>query len=446
MRMVRLMCLASKAVPWWKRADRFIISPSQIDFWGRPGAEETCLRKWAFKYTTREVGCVDVDHIPLEEAQRLIALWLRTSQPLPKGHELEPYLSSMGRLFGNEVHRTIYEWLKNAVSIDRDPEIARILMPYIKTLPAPKAKGVLLEHEGYLRTGTADYYLKIDAAWLDEERGIPIVRDHKTTRNFRWSLSEEELAQNTQALLYGGWVMDHFQKDHCEVTFGYIRTEGAPKCELRTVRIIRADVENALDEIDRTAQDVLAGYQCGWTPLQFPPTPATCEAYGGCPYRSICNLTPKEQLRAIMAIKTLEEMRKRSQANKEATGTAAPASAAQATTAAAASPATTTAAAGAAAREAVAKRGAGELNPPPPAGGATEAPTTVERKPGRPPAAEKIAAPVVNVTVNTPGDPLLCSIVGALIASNALGIDLADDAAPAVIAEVAQSYRAAFKV
>lgn len=283
-----------------------LISPSQIEVW------RDCPRKWAFTY----IAGIRSDSTPAAEK-------------------------------GTAVHLVLEDWLKVGVTIDLNATVeidgkpfkpGPIAAAFIKHLPHPGTCGT--ERHVFVRTPVAHYHGYID--WDQVKIEIPVVGDHKTTSNFKWAKTPEDLKKDPAATIYGGAVMAETGADAVDLQWTYGKTTGKPTTKVVRLRLYRSEIERNFDDLDATAVEILAAKEAGLEPLQHDFNPNACDMYGGCPHRDTCNLNPTERLKAIMAKQTLAEKmaaRKASLAAGQPGGTPAPA-AAPAPVAAAAAPGT----------------------------------------------------------------------------------------------------------
>ena len=266
------------------------VSPSQIEVW------RLCQRKWAFRY----IAGIDAPSHP--SAQK-----------------------------GTAVHEVLEAWLAFGTVIDLDATAEIDGKPFkpgpiaaamIRHLPHPGTCGT--ERHIFVRTPVAHYQGHID--WDQTQGVLPVVGDHKTTSNFKWAKSPEDLKTDPQANIYAAAVMAETGADAVDLQWTYGKTVGKPATKVVRLRLYRAEVERNFDALDETAAEILAAKQAQLPPLQHDFNANACEAYGGCFHRDTCNLTPTERLMAIMAKQTLAqkmEARKAALASGQPGGTPA---------------------------------------------------------------------------------------------------------------------------
>ncbi|KKN75955.1 hypothetical protein LCGC14_0375120 [marine sediment metagenome] len=267
------------------------VSPSQIEVW------LLCQRKWAFRY----IAGIDAPSHP--SAQK-----------------------------GTAVHTVLEQWLAYGTVIDLDATVEIDGKPFkpgpiaaamIKHLPHPGTCGT--ERHIFVRTPVAHYQGHID--WDVLKLEIPKIGDHKTTSNFKWAKTAEDLKKDPQANIYAAATMAETGADAVDLQWTYGRTVGKPVTKVVHLRLYRAEVERNFDELDETSAEILAAKAAGLPPLEHDFNANACEAYGGCFHRDTCNLSPTERLMAIMAKQTLAEKmaaRKAALAAGQPGGSAAP--------------------------------------------------------------------------------------------------------------------------
>ncbi len=261
---------------------RVRLSPTQIDTWN------ACRRKGAFSRILR--------------------------RPAGPGAQL-----------GTEVHTAEEVWLLEG-KIDTTTRVGRLAAAAIPYLPKPKSPGLEVETEASVETEHAVITGRIDAIhfWIAiDENGdeilVATVYDHKTTRDFRYAKSPEDLATDTQGAIY---TMHAYRigADRVELQWTYIHTERVD--EVRPVRFSpsRTHYLPILQEIDELAVE-LETYD-GKPIHELPPDARACESFGGCPYSAECGLTAHERMRSIMSNEDLKaKLKAKMLANAGATTT-----------------------------------------------------------------------------------------------------------------------------
>jgi hypothetical protein len=249
-----------------------LTSPSQVKL----GSE--CLRKWGFRY-------IDGDKPP----------------------------QGVGAALGQEVDDTqIQPWLRDGRQFDfsRLPsgEIAVALAPL---LPAPKAEGILLQRHyeipspsgKFLHQGYLDIFAPNSGIVPGLEGGRALIADVKTTRDLKYALTPDMLAVDPQAMSYATAIMFEENVDELDLVWFYVRSRKphrAQRSHLRVggtanvpgVSVTSAHVVEQFRKIDVKASELVQLKLTVPKGSELPPNPRMCEAYGGCPYRWKCNLSP----------------------------------------------------------------------------------------------------------------------------------------------------------
>ncbi len=160
-------------------------------------------------------------------------------------------------------------------------------------LPVPKTPNIETEIEIRMPTveGGPEWLGYIDL--FDYSNDLVCILDHKTTSDFRYCKSPEELALNTQMISYAYWAMSRpdIKRDEVHVAHVYYRTRGKA-CARRADAFLKK--EHVYAQWELILADVRLMME--WAAREpkksdaLPPNTASCGLYGGCPYRSLCGL------------------------------------------------------------------------------------------------------------------------------------------------------------
>jgi len=213
------------------------------------------------------------------------------------GIETPPHPSAV---IGTEVHAQLEAYLEEKAPADSLGPIARTALPF-----APKPGTVYIEQsieELGLVAGGLPALGYIDV--LDLTGDIPQVLDWKTTSNFRYAKTEDELLRNVQMSVYARATLamcdrlDVPEPTNVRVTHVAMLTK-APHEARRTSALmpVRTIHEN-WSLIDRTVLTMRETATCE-TPDKVTPTKSACSAYGGCPFLDRCRAL--EATRSIFA-------------------------------------------------------------------------------------------------------------------------------------------------
>lgn len=254
------------------------LSASQVQLY------KDCKRKWAYRYLE---GIKAPQHPSAELGSRVhevLEAWSRDGTA-PKLDEV--YVTQDGRKH-------------------RPGRIAAAGLPF---LPRP-GQG---DTEKRIEVHWAWAYFRGYIDLLDDYR----IFDHKTTSDFRWMKTEDELRQDIQSAIYAAHVLSKW--GHAELRWTYIRTRGMPAAQQIKIQYTNQDLDNALKVIKPLSLEIYDHYKNKPEVQSLEPNLNQCDAYGGCPYRDRCALTPRERLKGLMAQESLrDKMKARLAAQKAA--------------------------------------------------------------------------------------------------------------------------------
>ena len=295
-------------------------SASQVDTFGLlddPNSTSSCQRKWGF----------------------------RTIEGLKASNQFAQA--------GTAYHELIDPWLRSGTPLPDDDTGKRILAG-LHFLPPPGVAEV--EREFWLRSPVAVYNGKVDWAFREDASkpwptgpgsGLWVVGDNKSTSDLKWAKTPAQLLEDVQAMIYATEAFVRFpEEDRLELRWTYFQRKGARKSiQVRNkdgspVVVTRAHAFEQFARIDATAAEMCKIELSGARAHDLPPNASACDAFGGCPYRDVCNLTPQERMKSIMAQESLRERMLKRNAEKggAAPAATAPAASTPAPTAAAAAP------------------------------------------------------------------------------------------------------------
>lgn len=243
----------------------FFSSPSQVSTY------ELCARKWAWR---------NID-----------------------GIEAPP---NKYAAFGLKTHSYLEKWLKKRVPPGggKEAQLAQLMLAH---LPPPHLVDPQnVEFETAIKIGDVNFAIVIDLFMPDLE--VPTVYDHKTTKDFKWALRAEALTgepkammDDVQATMYSAWAFVKTGASQVDVQWTYGKSEGAPDVHPVKRTFLRHDVEERLKKSIRSAQEMRVIQESGCTAIEVPYDATGCEAFGGCPYQSLCNLSARDKMASIMA-------------------------------------------------------------------------------------------------------------------------------------------------
>lgn len=217
---------------------------------------------------------------------------------------------------GTAVHTVLEDYLKEGKKIDITTEIGKIAYPGLKYLPKPEIEHV----EKYFTIAVDDvpYVGFIDFVY--EKDGLWVVGDHKTTSNFRYAKSVEDLQENIQAMLYASYACEWLGVDKVRLNWVYYKTRGPSESRLVMVDITKDQAQDQLVQINRKGKEMYELRSSGAKAEDLEPNVDACMDFGGCPFMDLCRkkhptwrkkmsekLTLKEKLKLEKSPKKKEE-------------------------------------------------------------------------------------------------------------------------------------------
>ncbi len=198
-------------------------------------------------------------------------------------------------------------------------------------LPQPMTHGLEVQKRFELPApgGRPYSYLGFKDLWMpnggmpDPPEGVDpkicTVVDFKTTKDLKWAKTAEQLAVDPQAQLYATNAFFEMARQgsvkgkQVHLVWLYMQTQGAKKVR-RTWLTVDADhVFRQFTAIDAIGQKIVAMREAAPPPnapqaerqayaLSLPPNTESCNAFGGCPYRHVCNLSPSEFIDSLVPL------------------------------------------------------------------------------------------------------------------------------------------------
>lgn len=251
-------------------------------------------------------------------------------------------------------------------------ETGAMCMPSLLTLPEPgtcvvegkrfineKVKNYGLftfqsPRTGFLYNGRIDWERRFPeeearALGYEDPENWAEIGDHKSSGNLAYMKTPQGLLKDPQGVIYAVHGMATYQVPHVRLFWNYVPTQIAPR-SLPVIQEVHSEgvaveferiegvAERMAKRLDTVGPDDILS--------EIEPNPDACGAYGGCPYKWKCKLSPLEMMGSILpstpaqplkenAMDRLEMMRARL---KGATTETTPTPAASAPPAAAATP------------------------------------------------------------------------------------------------------------
>ena len=274
---------------------------------------------------------------------RISASQIRTFRDCPKAWAFEKLArleraTSPKMQFGKDVHARLEAWLDHATPFPRTPE-GRVAEQAVRPewIPPPKLPKVRTEIEigGRLPWFPEGVELAgfIDVLDLREyaATGRAIVIDYKSTSDMRWSMTEDEMRSDPQALLYAAWaIFEGAAEVLCRWVYlaasnpksGSREPKGARATEvlfrpgpeftaalepvldaIRGIVALRTEAGHSTDTIESVDEDGTP--RTILTPRAVDAiadgNTANCQKYGGCSHRASCPMG-QDPVTAIVAL------------------------------------------------------------------------------------------------------------------------------------------------
>lgn len=204
--------------------------------------------------------------------------------------------------FGSRTHKILEAWFLNGTPPPNTPE-GKTAKKILRHLPPPQTEGITVERSIDLELGGVKIKGYVDFSILDA-KPRPFISDHKTTGGFHWALTAETMHEDVQVSSYGYEAMLRTNAREVDAQWTYGHRNG--KKSLPVVRAgdnpityeqIKPRLEKSIETV-RTMRDI---FESDVTAIEVPYNALGCDAYGGCPYEDLCNLTAHERFRSLMA-------------------------------------------------------------------------------------------------------------------------------------------------
>ncbi len=225
-----------------------------------------------------------------------------------------PKVQGAGAALGEAVHKQHEGWLRDATPYDMTTRAGELAMATLPLLPAPRSghveQEITFEYQGIKFGG------KIDWNGPDQPPPHPasraVVLDHKTTTDLAWAkLQRAELLEHPQAPIYGKWATLAYCTEWVEFRWNYVETKrktGTPATAKSWHLVHRDEIDQHMVEPVRVARELLHVVQVAnaeraagrpFTAKDVPYNASHCGAFGGCPFRDRCDLSPQEQFTSM---------------------------------------------------------------------------------------------------------------------------------------------------
>jgi len=237
-----------------------------------------CERKWAFRYLDR----IETPTHP--------AAALGTEV---QDEQIDPYLLT-GRAI--DFSRPSGEIANALIPLLPEPGAATLRRRFV--IPSPSAK--------FAYQGELDLWSPDSGIVPGIDGGRPLVGDVKTTSNLKYARTETTLSTDVQANLYAMAMMYEEAVDSVDAVWFYVRTRPPHKTQRTHVVLTAEHVSNQFREIDSTGLRITNTRKEHPKANELAPNVRMCEQYGGCPYRSICDLSPADHAAGFTKERTMD--------------------------------------------------------------------------------------------------------------------------------------------
>lgn len=183
-------------------------------------------------------------------------------------------------------------------NIRKDGEWAALLVALIPHLPPPANDQVKVQARIDLPTFDGG---PICIGFMDWARGVTDehlhVGDLKTTSDFRYAKTREQLADNTQMVVYAKAGYALFQAQKVSISHVYARTRGSakalsvPAASEDPIWMPRSEVNEKWERRVETIKQMMRVAATVNSADELPPNTSECGAYGGCAFRAKCGLS-----------------------------------------------------------------------------------------------------------------------------------------------------------
>lgn len=212
---------------------------------------------------------------------------------------------------GLDLHDVAERFLKSGI-LPPENEAGKVFRAGLPHLPPPGTgvtEGPFRFHpdgEPYLIQGRIDWRAlpgEISAFGID-------LLDHKSTSSKDWSWSKDEatLMKDAQGVIYSAYTMHQLQRDTIRARWvNYRWTPERPKAKPVGFVMTLPHVAAEFERIKEVCRRMAWRHEQKIRAVELPYNVAACDAFGGCPFRTQCGLSPQERMRAHMSQMSLKE-------------------------------------------------------------------------------------------------------------------------------------------
>lgn len=187
--------------------------------------------------------------------------------------------------FGSKVHTILEDWLLHRKPPNPKTPEGRCALAGMQHLPMPRTDGLHIEAELLMHYDNVKYVGRIDFMMLDEDSVL--IGDHKTTKDFRYAKTEDELLDDPQRIIYSHWAAEKYQVQEVHAKWVYYQRSPA---ESMTVEFkeSRAGIADRFKQLHNKYSLPIIQADIN-DPLSVSRNLEACGDFGGCPYRAQCH-------------------------------------------------------------------------------------------------------------------------------------------------------------
>jgi hypothetical protein len=275
------------------RSNVELMSASQL------GKFAECERKWGWEYLDKIKPPQNRSAVAGERMHKILEGWLQFATPpdlneclVVDGHEYFP-----GRMANAGLH--------HLPPPGAHLQVERAATSWLAYVPGVRWNG------------------RIDV--FHQLLGDPECIDHKSTSDFKWAKTEEELRTDVQSLSYAWEAMNTTGAQNAHLRWVYYLSKKPFKSKVVYIRISREETLAALYPWEMKAARAVELKRSGTKrALDLEPNAEACDRYGGCPHRLRCSLSPEQILRARFTMSELSLEQRIDAANAAAGGQTPP--------------------------------------------------------------------------------------------------------------------------
>lgn len=242
-----------------------------------------------------------IEHAQYKFSASQISTWMRCNRLWGWTYLMGlRYPSTGAQALGTRVHKQIEVYLGGG-QFDMTDEAGQVAFSGLQHLPKPHHE-LMIEKEFVVRPGDRGFVRHLWWGFKDLEQGNEIW-DHKSTSDLKWAKTEEALKYDPQAILYA------FDNGNDEVVLNWVYYQTKRSRKSKVVRLVMLQehakqafevMEDAADEAIEAAKGAygLDGDELRSYVKSLPYEAKECEAFGGCPNRGLCQLSPAERFAA----------------------------------------------------------------------------------------------------------------------------------------------------